>query len=115
MKAERQDEGHTRTVTGRVHGQQVDQNRCTCRFNPECHPPAMGIWRFPSLGLALLVPGDTPNTAFVGSPWAVHSSSAVWFSTAISHAAGCLGRAYTGKHTPDARMVAGTTGTPTVQ
>src|SRR6266702_2788343 len=46
MKAERQDEGHTRTVTGRVHGQQVDQNRCTCRINPECHPPAMGIRRF---------------------------------------------------------------------
>src|SRR2546421_5252438 len=115
MKAERQDEGQTRTVTGRVHGQQVDQNRCTGRINPECHPPAMGIGRFSSLGLALLVPGDTPNPAFVGSPWAVHSSSPVWFSAAISHAAGRMGRAYTGKHTPDARMVAGTTRTPAVQ
>lgn len=77
MKAERHDEGPTRTVTGRVHDQQVDQNGCPRHTDPECHPSVMDIGWFSSLGLALPVPGDTANTAFVGSPWAVHSSSTV--------------------------------------
>src|SRR5260370_825211 len=114
-KDKRKDEGPNRTVTGGEHDQEVDKKGCPRRTDPECHPSVMDIGWFSSLGLALPVPGDAANTAFVGSPWAVHSSSTVQFSAALSYFAGCMGRAYTAEHTPDSRVVAGTPGTPAVQ